>query len=400
MLDLIFAAQCAHVIVPDATDQAMSYYRSGNILWMLQQFWTLAIPLLLLFTGFSGKLGSFAKKWSKRWYLTLAIYLIIFICLYQLLYFPLDVYAGYIREHQYNLSAQSFTRWFSNYGKAVLVALISSLAFIWVFYLLLKKSPRRWWFYSSLAAIAILFIMMFVQPIWIDPLFNRFGPMKNKALESQILNLASRAGIENGRVFEVDKSRDTQKLNAYVVGFGATNRIVLWDTTIREMEPDQILFVMGHEMGHYVLHHIWWSFIYFSALSFLLFYLTYRSANFLLKRYKERFGFKHLYDIASLPLLLFLIAFFLLLSGPLSNLMSRCMEHEADRFGLEITQNNAAAGQAFLTLQRENLANPHPGIIYKIWRCTHPPLVERVEFCNSYCPWSEGKPLKYGQYFR
>lgn len=400
MFEFFFAAQCANVIVPDATDQAMRYYQSGNIIWILQQFLLLGIPLLFLFTGFSGKLGTFAKKWGKSWYLTLVLYLVLFICIYQLIDFPLDFYAGYLREHQYNLSTQTFGRWLGNYSKGTLISIIAAAAFIWIFYLLLKKSQRKWWFYSSLAAIVLLFFTMFVQPIWIDPLFNNFGPMKNKELEKQILELASRAGIDNGRVFEVDKSKDTQKLNAYVVGFGATNRIVLWDTTIREMEPDQILFVMGHEMGHYILHHIWWFLIYFSALSFLVFYLTYRSANYLLHRYKKRFGFNHLYDIASFPLLLFLLAFFLFLSTPLSNVISRCMEHQADRFGLEISQNNKAAGEAFLTLQRENLANPRPGPLYKIWRCTHPPLSERVEFCNTYCPWEEGKPLKYGKYFR
>jgi Zn-dependent protease with chaperone function len=395
-----FAAQCANVIVPDATDQAMSYFRSGNVIYLLQQLLMLGIPLLFLFTGFSGRLNTFAKKWGKGWYLTLVIYLVLFIFIYQLLSFPLDVYSGYIREHQYHLSTQNFGRWFGNYSKALLVSMIAAAATIWIFYLLLKKSPRKWWFYSSLATIGLLFIVMFVQPIWIDPLFNKFGPMKNKELETQILGLATRAGIDNGRVYEVDKSKDTQKLNAYVVGFGATNRIVLWDTTIREMEREQILFVMGHEMGHYILHHIWWYLIYLSALSFLVFYLTYRASKYLLRRYKKQFGFNHLYEIASLPLLLFLMGLFLLLSTPLSNMISRCMEHEADRFGLEITQDNKAAGEAFLTLQRENLANPRPGLIYKIWRCTHPPLAERVEFCNTYCPWKNNESLKYRKYFK
>ncbi|HSX12345.1 MAG TPA: M48 family metallopeptidase [Rhabdochlamydiaceae bacterium] len=400
MLALFLAAACANVIVPDATEQAMRYYQSGNIVWILQQLWMLGIPLLILFTGFSAKLETIAKRWTKNWYLSLVLYLALFIGVYQLLSFPLDFYADYIREHQFYLSTQPFGRWLGNYGKTFIVAVAAAGLFVWIFYLLLKKSPRRWWIYSSITTIGITFFLMFVQPIWIDPLFNKFGPMKNKELENQILTLAARAGIQNGRVFEVDKSKDTQKLNAYVVGFGTTNRIVLWDTTIREMDTDQILFVMGHEMGHYILHHNWWLLIYLSALSFLIFYLTYRSAHFLLHRYKKCFGFKHLYQFASWPLLIFLASLFLLLSLPLSNFVYRYIEHEADRFGLEITQNNEVAGQAFLTLQRENLANPRPGLLYKIWRCTHPPLVERVDFCNRYCPWEEGKPLKYGKYFK
>lgn len=224
--------------------------------------------------------------------------------------------------------------------------------------------------------------------------------MKNKKLEKQILNLASRAGIEHGRVFEVDKSQDTKMLNAYVIGFGATNRIVLWDTTIQHLTPDEILFVMGHEMGHYVMHHLWWSLGYSAALSFLVFYLTYRSANFLMHRYHQRFGFNNLANIASLPLLLLLVNIYMLLTSPISNCFSRYFEHEADRFGLEITQNNKAAAEAFIALQQENLAIPRPGLLFKIWRSSHPPLGERIDFCNSYCPWKREEPLKYTEYFR
>jgi Zn-dependent protease with chaperone function len=249
MLEIFFAAECANVVVPEATEQAMRYYESGNLLWIIQQAWVLIIPLLFLVTGFTGKLARFSEKSGKKWFFTIAIYLILFTVFYKLLSLPLDFYSGYTRQHAYGLSTQTVERWFNSYGKETLVGLISAIAFVWIFYLLLKKSPKRWWFYSSLVSIGILFITMFVQPIWIDPLFNKFGPMKDKHLEQQILSLASRAGIENGRVYEVDKSADTSMLNAYVTGFGQTGRIVLWDTTIKQMKPDEILFVMGHEMG-------------------------------------------------------------------------------------------------------------------------------------------------------
>jgi STE24 endopeptidase len=392
-------AQCADVVVPEATEQAIRYYRGSNALWIVSQVWTWLIPLILLFTGWSCKLGAFAEKWGKRWFFGIALYLIFFIAIYQFAFFPFDYYTDYVREHAYGLSTQTFSRWFTNDLIGVLVLMISSIAFVWIVYLLLKKSPRRWWFYSSLASIAISFIIMFVQPIWVDPLYNDFGPMKNKELEQKILNLAARAKIDHGKVYEVNKSQDTNMLNAYVTGFGSTNRIVLWDTTIDQLTEEEILFVMGHEMGHYVLHHIWWELLYFGALSFLLFYLIYRSANFLMVRYSHRFGFSHLHKIASLPLLFLLLNMFLFLSQPLTNYFSRTLEHHADQFGLEITQNNTAAGDAFLVLQRKNLAVPRPGKLFVFWRSTHPPLGERVDYCNSYCPWMEGKPLKYERFF-
>ncbi len=400
LLAILSTPECANVAVPPASSEAMSYYNSGNLLWIVKQGWSLIVPLLFLVSGFTGKLAKVAESAGKNWFFTIVIYLVLFILLVTLLNLPLDYYAEYVREHAYHLSNQTACRWLDNYGKEMLVTMVSAALFVWIFYLLLKKSPKRWWFYSSLVSTAILFIMMFVQPIWIDPLFNDFGPMKNKQLETQILDLAHKAGIADGRVFEVNKSQDTSTLNAYVVGFGSTNRIVLWDTTIEKLPADQILFVMGHEMGHYILNHVWWFMVYFAALSFLIFYLTYRAANYLMKRYKKRFGFKTLSSIASLPLLLLLTNAFMLLATPLSNAISRCMEHEADRFGLEITHNNQAAGEAFISLQQQNLANPRPGPLFKFWRSTHPPLGERVDFCNSYCPWSQGQPLKYAKYFK
>lgn len=395
---MIFA-DCAHVLVPEASELAMRYYRSGNVLWVIGQCLGLGIPLLFFIKGFTGRLSTLATEYGRQWFFSITLYLIVFTVLYQLAELPFDIYVQYFREHAYGLSRQKLGQWLSDYGKGLGVTMLSAIAFVWIFYLLLKKSPKRWWIYGSIVDIGVSFILMFVQPIWIDPLFNTFAPMKDKQLEKEILQLAAKAGIHGGRVFEVDKSKDTGVLNAYVTGFGSTSRIVLWDTTVQKLSKDELLFVMGHEMGHYVLHHMWWYMLYFSISTFIMFYLIYRSAHFLVHRYQKTWGFKHLYNIASLPLFMFLIAAFTLISLPIFNAVSRHMEHEADRFGLEITQNNKAAAEAFIVLQQENLVNPRPGMWYQIWRSTHPSLAERIEFANSYCPWRQGRELYYQKYF-
>lgn len=382
-------AQCAHVTVPEPSALALSYYNSGNILWILSQIWAFAIPLFLLFTGLSGRISTFAKSKGKKWYFSLVIYLAIFILIYQILDFPLDFYSGYLRQHEYGLSNQDLSRWFNQWGKSFLILLVGAAAFVWIFYLLLKKSPRRWWFYSSLVSIALSFFFVFIQPLWVAPLFHHFGPMKDKVLEAEILGLASRAGIEEARVFEVDMSADTKALNAYVTGFGASKRIVLWDTTLQTLTPDQTLFVTAHEIGHYILHHIWYEVLFLSIFTFAIFYFTYRTSETLLAKNRKRFRFSQLSDIASLPLLLVVLTFYQLVFTPLFNMFSRHLEHEADQFGLEMTHNNRAAGEAFIALQQNNLANPNPGPIYMFWRATHPSLASRVEFCNTYCPWKQ-----------
>ncbi|MCK4934035.1 MAG: M48 family metallopeptidase, partial [Simkaniaceae bacterium] len=250
-----------------------------------------------------------------------------------------------------------------------------------------------------LLSIPIMLLFQVIAPVWIDPIFNRYGPMKDKKLEQQILQLAECAGIEGSRVYEVDRSKDTKMMNAYVTGFGQTKRIVLTDTIIQGMSAKELLFVMGHEMGHYVLHHMWYGLAYFSCLALLGLYLIDKLAKSAIRKFSIKFRFTHLGDIASLPLLLVLFQAFMLLSTPLSNYVSRVMEHEADIFGLEITKDNRAAAEAFVKLQRENLAYPRPGPIYIFWRSTHPPLGQRVDFCNSYRPWVRGVPLKYAAKF-
>jgi STE24 endopeptidase len=385
----LMLADCAHVAIPEASELAMRYYHSGNLLWILGQSLGLILPLLFLMKGFSARLASLAHRYGRLWFFGIALYLIAFIVLYHLLDLPFDFYIEYLREHAYGLSNQGFIQWLADYGKGVLVMIITAIACVWIFYLLLKKSPKRWWMYGSLVNIAISFITMFIQPIWIDPLFNTFSPMKDKQLEKEILQLAAQVGIERGRVFEVDKSKDTNLVNAYVTGFGKMSRIVLWDTAIKKLSQEELLFVMGHEMGHYVLHHMWWWFFYYSLSSFVMFYLIYRCMHILLRRYHKAWGFQEIYNIASLPLFLCLITLFSVISLPLFNVVSRHMEHQADRFGLEITHNNQAAAEAFIILQQENLANPRPGMLYKIWRSSHPPLGERIEFAETYCPWKQ-----------
>lgn len=388
------------VAVPTPSEKAMRYYRSGNVLWFVNLFWGLLIPALFLFTGFSAKIRDWAQRLGRKWFLVIGLYLIIFTLINFLIDFPLSYYQGFVRQHSYELSNQTFGKWFGDEIKSLLVGLIGGVLFLWVPYLLLKKSPRRWWLYTSLLMIPFLFFVMLISPVWIDPLFNQFGPMQDKALEAKILALADKAGIEGGRVYEVNKSVDTKAVNAYVTGFMNTKRIVLWDTIIAKLNEQELLFVMGHEMGHYVLGHVIKGILFFSIIILLTLYAAYRVAGAVIEKYKQRFGFDQLSDIASLPLILLLVSIFSLVITPLAMTFTRYQEHESDRFGLEITQANRPAAMAFVKLQQENLGNPRPGLLYKLWRASHPTLGERIDFCNAYRPWEKGEALKYGELFK
>lgn len=390
----------AAVPVPEPSEKAVSYYRSGIVLWIVNILWGLLIPALFLFTGFSARIRDWAKRIGRWWFLVIGVYFAIFTLINFVIDFPLSYYQGYSREHAYGLSNQTFGKWFGDEIKGLLIGIVFGFLFLWVPYLLLKKSPRRWWLYTGLLAIPFLILAILVQPVWIEPLFNKFGPMKNKELEAKILALADRAGIEGGRVYEVEKSEDTKALNAYVTGFGATKRIVLWDTIIAKLDEDELLFVMGHEMGHYVLGHVWKSILFFSLLIIVTLYAIHRTAGWLINKYHHRFGFTELSDIASLPLIILLFGTYFMIVTPIALAYSRHNEHESDRFGLEITRNNRAAATAFVKLQEENLAVPRPHALVKLWRAGHPPLGERIDFCNDYRPWERGEPSQYEGLFK
>jgi len=388
------------VPVPAPTTKALSYYHSGTVLWVVDNLWGLLVPALFLFTGLSARLRTWAARLGRRWFFTIALYFVAFSVLMFLINLPLAYYEGFVREHAYGLSNQTLGKWTRDTVMELLVGTVVGVLFLWVPYLLLAKSPRRWWLYTGLAIIPFLVLVSLVKPVWIDPLFNAFGPMKDKTIEADILSLANRAGIEGGRVYEVAKSVDTKALNAYVTGFGSTKRIVLWDTIIARLDRDELLFVMGHEMGHYVLGHVWQLIGFFSALVMATLYTIHLTAGWLIARYRDRFGFSHLADIASLPLVLLLFGVYGLVVTPAAAGFSRHIEHEADRFGLEITRNNHAAATAFVKLQTDNLAVPRPNRLVVLFRADHPPLGDRIDFSNDYRPWETGAPMAYAHLFK
>lgn len=397
-----FAESLEHqnVPVPEPSEKAMEYYHSGNILWIGDTIWGMLIPAIILFTGFSAKIRDWAQRLGKKWFLVVGIYFIMFSIVMFIIDLPLSYYEEFVREHAYDLSNQTLGKWLGDSLKSLIVGMVVGVLFLWVPYLLLKKSPKRWWLYVGILSIPFLILFFLVSPIWISPLFNDFGPMHDKALETKILALADKAGIEGSKVFEVNKSVDTKTVNAYVSGFMNTKRIVLWDTIIKQLNERELLFVMGHEMGHYVLGHVRKSIIFFSLLILVTLYAAYRVAGGIIDKFKRRIGFHQLSDIASLPLILLLVSIFSFIISPVALWYSRYLEHEADRFGLEITKDNYNAAMAFVKLQQENLGNPRPGLLFKLWRADHPVLGERIDFCNEYKPWVKGEKLEYEQYLK
>ena len=375
------------VPVPEASPIAREYYRTGNGLWLLNRAWGIIIPAVIVFSGLSARLRTLAQRLGRGWFLSIGFYMIMFLAIMYAIDFPLAYYQGYVRQHAYGLSNQTFTRWLRNSVVRLGVDMAVAFAIAWIPYMLIARSPRRWWIYMALLSVPFLFATMLVMPLVYDPLFNTFGPMKNKELERSILTLAGRAGIAGSRVFEVDKSTDTNAVNAYVTGFWQSKRIVLWDTLIKKLDERELLVVMGHEMGHYVLGHVVRSILMSSIITLLGLFLVDRAGRGLVARFHRQLGFDSLADVASVPLLMMSLEVVFLILSPAALAFSRHQEQEADRYSLDLTRANHSAATAHVKLQAENLGNPRPGLLYKIFRSTHPSAGERIDFANSYHPW-------------
>lgn len=385
------------VPVPEPTPLAVQYHRTGVWLWAFARLWNVAVPLAVLVTGASARFRDLARRVGRSWFGTVAVYVVLFLAVEFLADLPLRYFAGYVRAHAYGLSNQTFAKWFGDSLKGWAVEVVGGVCFAWVPFWLIRRYPRRWWLILSGLSVPFIAFVTLIAPVWIDPLFNDYGPLKNQDLERKILALAGRAGISGGRVYEVNKSVDTKTVNAYVKGLWGTKRIVLWDTLLERLDDREVLAVLGHEMGHYVLNHIPKAVLLSVLAVGASLYWTDRVGCKLLanKEIRRRFGFESLADVAATPLLLVLMAASSVVLGPIGLALSRYHEHEADRFSLELTHQNASAARAFVDLQRANLSVPRHSRVETLWRSTHPSIAERIEFCNRYHPWADAVPAPH-----
>ncbi|MBI3872231.1 MAG: PD40 domain-containing protein [candidate division Zixibacteria bacterium] len=373
-------------MTPQRRLQAISYSRTQDILYFVNVGWGIAIWLILLFTGWSGRLLEWSERIGHRRLFTLFLYMLVLILAVQLTSLPLDYYSGFHLEHQYGLSSQSLGAWFLQLIKGLAVALILLSIAAAIVYALIRRRPQTWWAWVGLVSVPFVTFLIVLAPIVIMPLFYETKPMAESPLRSQILDLAGRSGIPDSRVFVMNASKDTKKINAFVTGLGRTKRIVLFDNTIAALTPGEILFIVGHEMGHYLLHHVWIGLGLIVALIFLFGFLGHLLMARLINRYKARWGFDRLSSFASAPLIALCVSVFSFAFSPIENGLWRQFEHRADQFGLEQTGNGPVAASAFEKMADVNLSNPNPSTFIKFWLYDHPTLSERVRFARSYSP--------------
>ncbi|HTE41905.1 MAG TPA: M48 family metallopeptidase [Steroidobacteraceae bacterium] len=373
---------------PDKLARSQALYETRLAMFVVGTIYSLLVIAVVLALRLAPKFRDRAERLSARSFVQALVFVPLLIVSIDLLSLPLGLY-GHHLQRSYGLSVQSWGSWLGDWVKGEGLGAALAVVLVWGLYAIIRRSPTRWWLYCSLAFIPVFLLLVLIQPMYIDPLFNKFDSLEARQpqLVGELEKVMHRGGlvIERSRMFEMQASDKVTTYNAYVTGIGASKRVVVWDTTSRDMSIPETLFVFGHEQGHYVLHHIWLSIGLGILGTLLALYLIHRSIGFLLARFGQRWGIRSVGDWASLPVLMLLLSVFSLVGQPFSAAFSRALEHEADVYGLEaihglVPNASQAAASAFQKLGEKGLTYPDPHPLFVLWAFDHPH--SRIA-CNS-----------------
>jgi Zn-dependent protease with chaperone function len=392
-----------YTLPPDKLQKSHALYIQTTRLQVIDTIYGFLVLLGLLYAGTVAKFRSLAESVTQRKWLQSFIVIPLFVIAVAVLTIPSDVYHQHL-SLQYGLSVQSWGSWWGDWIKNLLITIVIGTILLSLLYAMIRRSPKRWWFYGWLISIPIVVFLIFITPIVLEPLFFKFTPLEqtNPELVTQIERVVKRGGLEipPERMYLMNAGTKYTGDNAYVTGFGATKRVVVWDTTAKHMTTEQVMFVFGHEMGHYVLGHIPKLIIFLLVVLLIFLYLAYACSDWVLKRWGVKWHIREFSDLAAVPLLVLLISFFAFVFTPVNNGFSRYVEHQADTYGLEVTHGlmpdqKVVAQQAFQILGENWLEYPDAGDFYEWWSQNHPLVKKRMRYAQEYDPWGQGKDPEF-----
>jgi STE24 endopeptidase len=348
-------------VSPERRAQTRSYAAGQYVLHAVDFVVSSAVMILLIALGISVRFRNLARRITRIRALQTALYWIQLLIAITVIQLPLTIYAEYYREKHYDLLTQSFSGFLGDQAKSLLIGCIIGALLMMIFYGILRRAPRLWWVWLSGVSIAFVIFTLSIAPVVIAPMFNKFTPIENAELRDRILAMAHEHGIPADEVYQVDASRRTDRVSAYVNGVLGTMRIVMFDNTLKRCTPEEIQMIMGHEMGHYVLDHIWIGVGFIGGWIVLAFLFARWAFAWVLRRWPNT-GIEGIADVAGLPLLWFLLSLVLFVASPALNTLSRWEEAQADDFGLAASRQPDAAATTFLKLGEYRDLDPDPVI--------------------------------------
>jgi len=398
--------QQAYQLPPDKLAKAIAISRIRDTMDIVNGLWGIAVLWLLLATGVSVRIEDWAKSTSRRRWIQGVIFFAAFILITWLADLPFAWFSQ-SKEKSYAVSVQSWGGWFGDQAKALGLALAIAVPVLLLFNWIVRRWPRRYWFGIWVATVPIMVFMIFVSPL-LEPIFNKFEPLeKNHAeLVSKLELVVARTGINipPERMFLMKASEKYNGINAYVTGVGATKRYVMWDTATDRLPDDEVLFIFGHESGHYVLKHIPKMIVGMCIGLFFLYWACATFAAWLARRFGARWKLDPVNPLASrtgFVVLLLAVSVGSFFVEPISNTFSRHFEHQADIYGQEaihgiVPDPQRTAVSAFNHLGEAWLEDPRPSPFIEFWEFSHPSVQTRANFALHYDPWANGG---HGEFF-
>ena len=397
--------QTAYTLSPEKLKPAQELFRARTTLHFVGEGWTILQLVLLLALGVPARVRDVAENLTKNRRRQCFVFVFILLLAITLLNAPLRLYGHHIAV-AHGLSVQGWGSWVWDEAKSFLLTWFVGAVLATVMFWVIRRSPKHWWFWFWIPTMVGVVFGVFISPIVVDPLFNKFEPLQQRdpALVAQLEKVAVRSGVDlpPNRMFFMQASQKVTGLNAYVTGVGPSKRLVLWDTTIAAATPDELSGVFGHELGHYALGHITLGLLFTAVLMLIGFFAGQRATQWLLGKYGSRWRIRSQNDLAFLAVLVLVLYTLNFVSEPVENAFSRAIEHNADVYGQEaihgiVPDPQTAVQHVFQLLGETSLDDPTPHPFVQFWTGSHPSTARRAAFAAAYNPWIAGRHPKYFQ---
>jgi STE24 endopeptidase len=367
---------------PEQRARSDAYFEGGYVLQMVDFVYGIGVAALFLLTPLSSRMRTLAERLAKGATPRSFIYAVQYVVLLTVFTFPLAYYEGFHREHAYGMANDSFGSWIGDQAKGLAIAIVLGSLFVALLYLIFRKAPRTWWIWGTAASLAFAAFAAMISPVFIAPMFNRYTSVPEGPMRQQILSMARGNGIPADDVYWFDASRQTKRISANVSGLGATTRIALNDNLMNRSPGESVQAVLGHEMGHYVLNHVYKMLLALSLIVLCGFGFTAWAFDRVVAKWGRRLGISGIADPGGLPLLAAIVSVWFFALTPIDNSLIRTQEAEADIFGLNAS--GQPDGFASVAMQLSEYRKIHPGKLEEIVFFDHPSGWNRVHMAMAW----------------
>lgn len=379
---LLIPSELAGCVDPDTVRRTQAYEADKTRFGIGSSLFDVLVTVVFIFGGLLAWYDGWIRSFGLPFISEGIVFALLLSVAGECIDIPFSLYGAFRIEARHGFNTMTFRTWVLDFAKSLLLSLIIFACIIMVAFWLVQTSPEQWWLYVWLFLLGFSLFVMYVAPYVIEPLFNKFEPVRDEKLADEIRELCARAGIMAGKVQQMDASKRSRHSNAYFTGIGRVKRIVLYDTLLAQMTHAEIVAVLAHEIGHWKKRHVFKSILLVQIFSFAGLYVTYQlvQGNAL----GHWFGLEVHTLMGKLVLIGFVVGIVMFPLRPLMLVWSRHNEREADRYSFELTGDRESMATSLIKLSKENLSNLYPHPLYVAMHYSHPPVVERVNTIRAF----------------